>query len=249
VLALVAVVGIGCQLLGAVTGSSLLQEVGFWLLAPYLVAGLLLLVVLIPVLIMKNRQERAGDHRPVAGSQDRVLVRLWRKNLESMEELGRLVAGEVAGTLQAAGRLRPEFALTGATMALETEPAMGATFQLTLPLAEEGLRLALVLRVGDQEHFDLKATAVAPEGEPVAGIRLEVEGGGLPAPVALVSDNWGDFAAEQREAGWLTGLPLGAYRLRVRLPGRTEEFGVDLPDVRELCRREMAARRGTGEKA
>jgi hypothetical protein len=185
--------------------------------------------------------------RLTAPAEERVLVRLCRRLREGVEELGRLAAG-AAGSLVSAGPWRPEFALTGGAVALEGEPAAGATFQLTLPLAEGGLRLAVVLRIRDRERFDLKATALAPEAEPVEGIRLEVEGAGTAGPVALVSDDWGDFVPEQGEGGWVCRLPLGTCRLRVRVPGRAEEFGAELPDVRELCRRELAAKAGTGDK-
>lgn len=54
VFTLCAVVGIACLILGIVTGSAVLKLVGIWLIAPHLVTGLLLGVVLL-VLLIRHR--------------------------------------------------------------------------------------------------------------------------------------------------------------------------------------------------
>ena len=56
VFALLAVVGSGCLLAGRMIKSSLLGEVGFWLLVPFLAASLSVAVVVIPLLIAMRRK-------------------------------------------------------------------------------------------------------------------------------------------------------------------------------------------------
>ncbi len=49
-----AVVGVGCLLFGRVVDSPPLRTVGFWLLIPNLVVGMLLLLVVVPLIAMSR---------------------------------------------------------------------------------------------------------------------------------------------------------------------------------------------------
>jgi hypothetical protein len=63
VLGFVAVVGIGFQLLGIVTQSAHLRILGFLLLFPYLIAGVLIIVLVIPLLLWKQNERLRNENR------------------------------------------------------------------------------------------------------------------------------------------------------------------------------------------